>query len=421
MDLLHSKLVVNTTSIPFSTSPLGSSSSSPLSSPSLISSPTYFNNMNHDYFNGGVSAGDTTPALSPSSVKFSSGPNSSSEHLPLTQPANNEKRQISKPKFFICDDSDSDSDTYVDEKHEFTADTLHGNIMILSTDQILEESQHYGDCEDFDSSDDLSDTEDQDCLFGKKSPSFYSLSKCSETDSNSVPSPQCAFMGRRQSLLSDLLMAEKKQKSRTFQALSSTCHSSPNSDGESAAVHMASNPMSQIYPSNPQQHQRCEYNTSHGNTTHFNASIGRGRDRNDWTTNECQDSIKVSPLTRTKKVYKNLAEMGKLSFPTLPENSASLSISPCAAKVSTSPTATTSTTAATTTIMTASSINTSSSTSTSTSSNSTCKSSTSTRSRSRIQVQGQIQSLVAHSTSTAHRAFLSASATLTDVLFRTSQ
>ncbi|KAF9401566.1 hypothetical protein BGX21_001296 [Mortierella sp. AD011] len=331
----------------------------------------------------------------------------------------------SRAKFFLYEDSDLDSDIGP-ESIVNTPDNVWVNPLL--DQKVEEEHLQDGDCEDYDQHDIDDDDED---FFGKKMPIFSSPkhqsrgSDISSFSSKTSHPTYNALMGRRQSLLSDLLLAEKQQKSQqgSFK-FASRCPSASNSDGETAAVHMVVNPMSQGYHAAPQQqHHRRESFKERCDINHFNShnNVSTVSDRT------------VSPLVRTKKVYKNLAELANTTrAPNHSESSASLSVSsspssspssksspspksllssPCAAKTTAAKAATTTTKTERPSIV-------------STNSFSSCILSKSpsvpTNGWTRTQVQVQIQSLVAQSTSTAQRALLNASTTLTDVLFRTA-
>ncbi|KAF9994216.1 hypothetical protein BGZ79_001032 [Entomortierella chlamydospora] len=323
-----------------------------------------------------------------------------------------------RAKFFLYEDSDLDSDIGP-ESIVNTPDSVWVNPLL--DQKVEEEHLHDGDCEDYDQHDIDDDDED---FFGKKMPIFSSSkhqprgSDISSFSSRTAHPTYNALMGRRQSLLSDLLLAEKQQKSQQGINFKSTsrCPSASNSDGETAAVHMVANPMSQGYHAAPQQqHHRRESFMERCDINHFNShnNVSTVTDRT------------VSPLVRTKKVYKNLAELANTTrAPNHSESSASLSVSssspsspksllssPCAAKTTVAKAATTTTKTERPSIV-------------STNSFSSCILSKSptvpTNGWTRTQVQVQIQSLVAQSTSTAQRALLNASTTLTDVLFRTA-
>ncbi|KAF8984067.1 hypothetical protein BGZ46_008893 [Entomortierella lignicola] len=325
-----------------------------------------------------------------------------------------------RAKFFLCDDSDDFESDMDQEPISYKFSSIKRSSLV---DQEIEELDHDGDCEDFDAADDQHDDNEEEDYFGKKIP-IITRSRYPSKESNSPhPTFNNANMGRRQSLLSDLLLAEKQQRSlqrvavplSSSSASNSKCPSANNSDGESAALHsnMAMNPM----PSpQHQQHHRRE--------SHMERNISEHK--------------AVSPqLMRTKKVYKNLSELAKTKTPTTtsqqhysenltttPTRKSSLSVSsPCAAKATAAASKNAmKTTTSTTTAIASPSL--SSSPSPTVSTNSSCILSASpivaTNSWSRTQVQVQLQSLVAQSTSTAQRALMGASATLSDVLFRTA-
>ncbi|KAF9110720.1 hypothetical protein BGX27_005982 [Mortierella sp. AM989] len=325
--------------------------------------------------------------------------------------AQNAKPQLGAPKakFFLYDSEDSEGSDMEQESMTITPHTIGMSPFIR---QQTEEHHHDGDCEDFDTPDEQHDIDDED-FFGKKMPIVSPFQyQSNKSDLSSFRSgtgvrphpPYCAVMGRRQSLLSDLLLAEKQQKSQQSDSLS--IPSAPNSDGETTALHKATVPVSQGYLMSPQQqHRRGSYMERSG-INH----ISKNRSHNVSAMHEDMSDRTVPSLVRTKKVYKNLAELAKAKAPATPENSLLLSASPRATKSTAAKAAT--------------SIMNTTTTTPSLSSNTTCILSTSpaisTNGWTRTQVQVQIQSLVTHSTSTAQRALLSASATLADVLFRTT-
>lgn len=265
---------------------------------------------------------------------------------PTPRTAPSQPRQPARAKFFVCD-SDEESEEEEEEEAYFFPRRSEDN---------------FGDCED--SGTDEAEAQEEGPVM--RAPS---------TNASSFQS--ASGMVRRQSLLSDLFMAEKQREQiqqpskpirpsmvRTCSTYSSRCPSAANSDGESTFSRMA--PVPEVYQD--RGHHRHHQHYPH----HTNLDA----------ENEIQEPEKFkSPLTRTKRVFKNLDELASLS------TSSTCNISPPSSASSTSSIASTSTALAAW-----------------------------TRSH---QVQVQIQSLVVQSTSSAQRALLSASATLTDVLFRT--
>lgn len=254
-------------------------------------------------------------------------------------------RQPSRAKFFVCD-SDEEED---EEEEEFLFPRRS--------------EDNFGDFED--SGTDEAETEENEESLVMRAPNTTS------------PKPAPGIV-RRQSLLSDLFLAEKQREqlhpsksiqpslARTSSTYSSRCPSAANSDGESTFSRMA--PLPEDHQDHGQHHHRRHHHHPH----RINLDAG----------SEIQEPEKPkSPLVRTKRVFKNLDELASLS--------------------TTSPTC-----------------NISSPSSSSPSSPSSSPTALAAWTRSH-QVQVQIQSLVVQSTSSAQRALLSASATLTDVLFRT--
>ncbi|KAF8936342.1 hypothetical protein BGZ58_004298 [Dissophora ornata] len=306
-----------------------------------------------------------------------------------------QRQAVSRAKFFVCNESEEDESESEDENentfavhHHSPRATLYSAPMVSSG----ETEEHDGDCEDFDVSEqeDNNDAEEE-IYFGKKMPIVSNHHRTATT----APSQDqnTGGMERRQSLLSDLLMAEKRKQQQ--QACSET--SAPNSDGEMTIARMAI-PMPHIYP--------------------------LAQQRNSSREPAFSETTPRSSLVRTKKVYKNLAELAKTSPVTrvAPITSATpvapvITVTPSAPQRENSPLKTCNT-AVSTTHSTASLSSASSPTTTCTLSASPILSTTGWT---RSQVQVQIQSLVTQSTTTAQRALLTASATLTDVLFRTAQ
>ncbi|KAI9233755.1 MAG: hypothetical protein BYD32DRAFT_117470 [Podila humilis] len=267
---------------------------------------------------------------------------------PAPRTAPSQPRQPARAKFFVCD---SDEESEDEEKEEEEAYFFPRRS-----------EDNFGDCED--SGTDEAEAEEEGPVMRAPTTNTSSL--------QSVPG-----MVRRQSLLSDLFMAEKQREqfqqpskpirpsmARTCSTYSSRCPSAANSDSETTFSRMA--PVPEVYQDrgHHRHHQHYPHNT------------------NLDAENEIQEPEKSkSPLIRTKRVFKNLDELASLS------TSPTYNISSPSSASSTSSIVSTSTALAAW-----------------------------TRSH---QVQVQIQSLVVQSTSSAQRALLSASATLTDVLFRT--
>ncbi|KAI1315513.1 hypothetical protein EDD11_000694 [Mortierella claussenii] len=335
-------------------------------------------------------------------------------------------RQIVKrAKFFVCGDSEEDeSDEEVEWISSFrtraaavaTATTLASGPIRSPTDTGVTEQQehHDGDCEDFDVTDDQDDEEEEASVFDKKKPiNVQQHHRTQYAFKNTIPTPShhpvCKPAGgleRRQSLLSHLFLAEKqlKQKQRLQQLQldqqqewSNHCDSTPNSDGEATAMRMVTAPMPQIL------YQGGSLRKKHGH-------------------DEEDDRMATkTSLVRTKKVYTNLAELAKVDTKGAGAERTSYP--------SSTPTTTIATTTTTTSYQSASSTSTAAASSSTISTQCTCTVSSKNPSLSssttggtgewtRSQVQVQIQSLMAQSTLTAQRALMTASATLSDVLFR---
>ncbi|KAF9897924.1 hypothetical protein BX616_004756 [Lobosporangium transversale] len=375
---------------------------------------------------------------------------------------------VRKAKFFVGDSSDEEDENGEEEREEEeeikkkvtymrpSADShslrhLHGRESRggyhhhhhhhLRHHHHHQES-HDGDCEDFDITE--QDDDDEAFYFGKPPrqlmkpsvPRDRAHSHSGAPSSPAIPRPYknaSIVLQRRQSLLSDLLMAEKQQKQQQKlllqqqqqQQLQSLKYQYPigsNTDGEANVIAQVSRmanvsdvnakSLHSLYPTSSRLQQQQQYHSQqryHQDTTKL--SIQEEQEDDDILHKT------KSTLVRTKKIYKNLAELAKTaeimpssnrvtfttSSPTmasfiaktssvlpLPPSSTTISmpLKTPGVGVTASGTTTTATTTATTTGWTPS------------------------------QVQGQTSSLVAQSTMTAQRALLNASTTLTDVLFR---
>ncbi|KAG0086959.1 hypothetical protein BGZ93_011373 [Podila epicladia] len=273
------------------------------------------------------------------------------ESIPTHARISPSSRQPSRAKFFVCDSDEEEED---EEEEEFLFPRRS--------------EDNFGDYED--SGTDEAEAEEEEESLGMKAPS--------------TPSPMpVPGIVRRQSLLSDLFLAEKQREqlhpnkstqpslARTSSTYLSHCPSAANSDGESTFARMA--PVPEDHQDLSQHHHRRRHHPHR-----ITLDVG----------SEIQEPEKPkSPLVRTKRVFKNLDELASLST-TSPTCNISSPSSPSSSSPSSS------------------------------APNSTSPTALAAWTRSH-QVQVQIQSLVVQSTSSAQRALLSASATLTDVLFRT--
>ncbi|KAG0327875.1 hypothetical protein BGZ99_006680 [Dissophora globulifera] len=389
-------------------------------------------------------------------------------------------------KFFVCDDESSDSDS---DNDDFNC----GNKGLEEIDRVPNCSSghlnhrrvvgrpsprrnaHYnlqsmeehddGNCEDFDdkgsiisvsfSGEEKEKGERKD-YFGKNvvmtNSSSSSLSAKLSLESRqrqaSAPIATTAStpmrgngMQRRQSLLSDLLIAEKQRHTQLAldqdrnQEQERYLNSAANSDGESTIAEMAIPIPHHHHHNHSQQHHCRQYPSPAMQRNTSAAASYNNLSNNKIDLEEASSRLSSSPrLVRTKRVFKNLADLANVA-PAVPVPTsipASPAVSPAEEKLH-SPFLTSITTTNTTTVHSTPAFPTfstspSSPASSTLSTLSTATSCTpsaspvlSTTGWTRSQVQVQIQSLVTQSTTTAQRALLTASATLTDVLFRAAR
>ncbi|KAF9392004.1 hypothetical protein CPB97_004594 [Podila verticillata] len=176
------------------------------------------------------------------------------------QPSPISRQMSARAKFFVCEDSDDESDD------EF-APQYSAPRQLVSTMPSKGEHLECADCEA--SSSDHDEDEAEEGIFEKKSVLPHGTLHPSRGDHPD--------MGRRQSLLSDLFMAERMRTSqqRTFESTTtaklrsngyrhrsaakplSRCHSATNSDGESSNVAMAPTP--ELYPTTSPTHPFNQY------------------------------------------------------------------------------------------------------------------------------------------------------------------
>ncbi|GJJ71885.1 hypothetical protein EMPS_04242 [Entomortierella parvispora] len=227
----------------------------------------------------------------------------------------------SKVRFYVESDDEDDDDTDNNEGVYETSIPL--SIPPSSDTRSLDE--------DADGEESESDEKDND-YFGKRRQSTHHDRM---TGGNSNPRFEPAAPVRRQSLLSDLLMAEKALAAQRASSnkhssaywsptmfssgASSRCHSAGNSDGESS--YSNASPRPQLHT--PKYTAPPTGIASNGPS--FNqerASRGYMEDREPLTFPELdqggEERCKVkSPLTRTKRVFRNLddlAEQHRVSF-----------------------------------------------------------------------------------------------------------
>ncbi|KAF8984932.1 hypothetical protein BGZ52_011863, partial [Haplosporangium bisporale] len=265
-----------------------------------------------------------TPSMpTPQTLAISNTPPSPRKRA---QPSPISRQLSARAKFFVCEDTDDESDD------EF-APQNSAPRQVVPPMPSKSEHQEYADCEA--SSSDHDEDEAEEGIFEKKSIVPHGALHPSRGDHPDI--------GRRQSLLSDLFMAEKMRTSQqcTFESTTtvkprsneyrlrsaskplSRCHSTANSDGESSNVAMAPTP--ELYPSTSPSHP---FNQHTPPTTP--AYVHRHHNRHFYTHHEeiqgYKDStdhglyihqhpkVPTSGLTRTKKsMFKNLDELAMAS------------------------------------------------------------------------------------------------------------
>ncbi|KAF9430926.1 hypothetical protein BGZ94_002055 [Podila epigama] len=290
---------------------------------------------------------------------------------------------VARAKFFVSDDED-------DSEEESEDDLEYNNAYYRRPSEEHFSDHRYPGMDTAESKDveRVKDEEEEENVDGglfMKAP----RNRLS-TPANVRPVPS-GGMHRRQSLLSNLFMAEKQQRQGHSIGPATTPSSataprvslSPlqNQSHSTSTISAGTEPVLSTKAPIPQVHHE------HGQHQHYQqypAVIHENIPMEPETTEK-----KRSPLMRTKKVFKNLDALASM-----PSSDAS-----CTALPSPPPSP----------LPAPSSAN-----------NTSISPATALAAWTRShQVQVQLQSLVVQSTSSAHRALLSASATLTDVLFRT--
>ncbi|KAF9948496.1 hypothetical protein BGZ72_009596 [Mortierella alpina] len=298
-----------------------------------------------------------------------------------------QREPTSKLKFFVCDeDEDEDDEESEDEASAAVAMMRSAPLRNKATGLIRQAEVHRVRYEGLDAQDlEAQDShEDEGYCFDTRTPiaTFTSPSLRSEVLSPQHHVSAPAALERRQSLLSNLLQAEKQQRRQETQS-----NRSSNSDSEP-----------QIYPSHQHQKQQQQQYPSLQYLECNRFSRDRSAGQHETTANP------RSPLVRTRKVYKNLDELALVATAAIPAAASPLHApstrpSPAASSMSSNAAVAMPAPARGTAMTKASAV----------------------AGWSRSHVQVQIQSLMVQSTSTAQRALLNASSTLTDVLFRAAK
>ncbi|KAF9933265.1 hypothetical protein FBU30_006033 [Linnemannia zychae] len=472
---------------------------------------------------------------------------------------------IRRAKFFFCEDSDDESDSdyeyerelhqprdkeaaiaYLAHRHPLTTAPLLQTVssscmptaipptaeMPMTIDENCSRTnfQEYDEYNEYDHEDDDESYEDDDdeddgpLFFGKNKPAVTITATTTTTNTTTtlpqpqqsrlkmsvppvsgrrhLPSPVNAGMERRQSLLSDLLLAEKQQKqllhqqklqqrSQVSSACSTpNCHSAASSDGEDGTFNTSVNTtiitndnngindggrsrystkaMTPIYPATSAttrnttilEHQHPQCQALEPNRIHLYHRPTMDGFSMETIVDENAEEF-VPKLVRTKKFFGRLdtlaatsdrnveAKTAETNNATAPASTCMMTTSPISAsttslaylhsplspttsstcKISTlSPTTTTTTTTKTTvapvgatSVPVSPAFASASAVASAAAAAAAASASAATMAGwARSQVQVQLQSLVAQSTTTAQRAFMNASATLSDVLYRTT-
>ncbi|CAO3574721.1 unnamed protein product [Mortierella alpina] len=301
-----------------------------------------------------------------------------------------QRQPAAKSMFFVCEESEDDGDEESEDEalaHMTIrrAPPARGKTTSLIDQAVVHDIQDEDfDARDYSAKGSCEETED---LFNGHTCNAMPSSQSPRSGAPSHPyraSPP-ASLESRQSLLSDLLQAERKQRGQDDLARRSI---PPVLEGEP-----------RIYPALRQQDQSLQYPECN---------------RPSHTTQQHEMTSKAqSPLVRTRKVYSNLNGLARVATAT------ATATTPAEAAASFSTTPLTSASPVSLPVFSAPAR---------TETNSTAPVRGKTISKaaavagwSRSHVQVQIQSLVVQSTSTAQRALLNASSTLTDVLFRAAK
>ncbi|KAF9939082.1 hypothetical protein BGZ65_011618, partial [Modicella reniformis] len=224
----------------------------------------------------------------------------------MMQQGQQRKPASSRPKFFVTD-SEEEDESNDDDNEDDRVNVDESAAFAVDWDPWASRKveEHGGDCEEMpgygSAKNELENEEDDfgrmpDLLLFENQPRFSmpimtnASPEAAMAATTTTRRPQ--GMQRRHSLLSDLLMAEKRQHQRQ-----SDLESSPtNSDGTLTIADMTT-ATPQLYPVVSQKHMQCDRRET------FRASYD----------SKCK---KLSPLVRTKRVYRDLAELAKDSSAT---------------------------------------------------------------------------------------------------------
>ncbi|KAG0343215.1 hypothetical protein BG005_002538, partial [Podila minutissima] len=235
-----------------------------------------------------------------------------------TRPSQPSRQLSARAKFFVCEeDSDDESDDDVEPPQYHVAP--HQLVPTVPYKDDHPEHPEYADCEA--SSCDQEQDEAEEGIFEKK-PVIPQSALHPSRDNH-------PDMGRRQSLLSDLFMAEKMRASQQRASESTTgakhsrpnghrhmsaskslsrCHSTANSDDESSQVGVAPTP--ELYPTTPAYVHHLpnrHYYTHHEAIQAQDMEVDHGLHIH-------HPKMPKSGLTRTKKsMFKNLDELALMA------------------------------------------------------------------------------------------------------------
>ncbi|KAG0085101.1 hypothetical protein BGZ93_000860, partial [Podila epicladia] len=254
-----------------------------------------------------------------------------------TRPSPSSRHLSARAKFFVCEEeSDDESDGEVEPPQFYVAP--HQPVPTVTYKGEHPEHPEYADCDS--SSSDQEEGEAEEGIFEKKQ-----VIPQSTLHSSREYHPD---MGRRQSLLSDLFMAEKMRISQQRASESTTgaknstpnglrhvsaskplsrCHSTANSDGESS--HVAVVPTPELYATIP------AYVHHHHNRHHYTHHEGiQAQDMEvDHGLYIHHPKVTRSGLTRTKKsMFKNLDELALIAS-TNPSGSPTASPGRCSPQI----------------------------------------------------------------------------------------
>ncbi|KAF9558990.1 hypothetical protein EC968_006773 [Mortierella alpina] len=324
-----------------------------------------------------------------------------------------QRNSSSRPKFFVCDESEDDEDEDDGEGCEDKAFAVMAiqrskPLSYKATGLIRQVEARNIRCEDTEAQDcgaEGSLEEEADSFDGHLSITTHgSQPPSAGVISQGRPASPPTALERRQSLLSDLLQAEREQRRQEDQARSKYPADVDNEP--------------QVYPTDHRHHD-------HHHHHHHHQQYQQQQQRQQYLSLqplECNRPLRGqmtqqhettaqphSPLVRTRKVYRNLDGLALVATATATTLAAASSFAATSTSASPMAAPILSTMAPKKTTLTAPVIGT------------MITKATAVAGWSRSHVQVQIQSLVVQSTSTAQRALLNASSTLTDILFQAAK